>query len=86
MPGSSPLERVTPDNIEAFIEAYGACHASVSLAGVVHGVYEAVRVMHPRADLRELLLTVADLKADAKPRPKLPRMADQNRSRSWERG
>ena len=77
IPGSSPLERVTQDNIEAFIEAYGACHASVSLAGVMHGVYEAVRVMHPDAALNDLLHTVAEVKADAKPRPKVRRMADQ---------
>ena len=27
-PGSTPLERVTPENIEAFVEAYSAGHAS----------------------------------------------------------
>ena len=55
IPGSSPIERVTQDNVEAFIEAYGACHAGTSLAGTLHGVYEATRVMHPEADLSDLL-------------------------------
>ena len=64
------------DNVEAFIEAYGACHAGTSLAGTLHGVYEATRVMHPEADLSDLRETVASVKATAKPRPKLPRMAD----------
>ena len=77
MPGSAALERVTQDNVESFIEAYGACHAGTSLAGTLHGVYEATRVMHPEADLSDLRETVAGLKAIAKPRPKLPRMADQ---------
>lgn len=75
-PGSSPLERVTQDNVETFIEAYGACHAGTSLAGTLHGVYEATRVMHPEAELSDLRETVASVKAAAKPRPKLPRMAD----------
>ena len=77
LPGSTPLARVTPENLEAFIDAYGACHASTSLAGTVHGVYEATRVMYPEADLSDLRETVAGLKAIGKPRPKLPRMADQ---------
>jgi len=76
IPGSTPLERITPENIESFIDAYGAGHASTSLAGTIHGVYEATRVMHPEADLSYLLEAVASLKAVAKPRPKLPRMAD----------
>ncbi len=76
LPGSTPLERVSPDNIEAFIDAYGACHSSTLLAGTVHGVYEATRVVHPEADLSCLRERVASLKAIAEPRPKLPRMAD----------
>jgi integrase/recombinase XerD len=76
IPGSTPLERVTLQNIEAFINDYGAGHASTSLAGTLHGVYEATRVMHPEADLSDLLEAVASVKAIAKPRPKLPRMAD----------
>jgi hypothetical protein len=44
------------------------CFDKSLLAGVVHGVYEAVRVMHPdAADLGDLLLTVAKVKAIAKP-------------------
>jgi integrase/recombinase XerD len=78
MPGSTPLERVTSENIESFIDAYGAGHASTSLAGTLHGVYEATRIMHPEADLSYLLEAVASVKAIAKPRPKLPRMADQS--------
>lgn len=78
IPGSTPIERVTPENVEAFIEAYGAGHASTSLAGTLHGVYEATRVMHPEADLSYLLDAVASVKAIAKPRPKLPRMADHS--------
>src|SRR5208337_3943033 len=54
-PTSTPYERVTPENIEAFIHAYGASHASSSLAGTLHGVYEAIRVMHPEADHSYLL-------------------------------
>lgn len=75
-PDAAPIERVTAENIEAFIEAYGACHASTSLAGVVHGIYEMVRVMHPNAEFDDLRDVVAGLKAVACPRPKLPRMAD----------
>ena len=75
-PGSSPLERMTQYNVELFIEAYGSCHAGTSLAGTLHGVYEATRVMHPEADHSYLLQAVASVKATAKPRPKLPRMAD----------
>ena len=75
-PGSTPLERVTPENIEAFVEAYSAGHASNSVAVVVHGVYEATRVMCPGADLSQLARVVKRLKRLAKPRPKLPRMVD----------
>ena len=75
-PGSMPIERVSAENIEAFVEAYGACHASTSLAGVVHGIREMIRVMHPEADIDYLRDVVAGLKAVARPRPKLPRMAD----------
>jgi integrase len=78
IPGSTPFERVTPENVEAFIDEYGACHASTSLAGTVHGVYEATRVMHPEANLSYLLEVVASVKASAKARPKLARMADQS--------
>jgi integrase/recombinase XerD len=76
VPGSTPIERVTPENVEAFIDEYRAGHASTSLAGTLHGVYEATRVMHPEADLSYLQDAVAGVKAIAKPRPKLPRMAD----------
>ncbi len=37
-PTSTPYERVTPENIEAFIDAYGASHASTSLAGTLHAM------------------------------------------------
>jgi integrase/recombinase XerD len=76
LPESQPSDRVTPENIEAFVEAYGAGHASTSLAGTLHGVYEAIRIMHPEADLGYVLDAVASVKAIAKARPKLPRMAD----------
>jgi hypothetical protein len=78
IPGTEPVERVTPQNVEAFIDDYGASHASTSLAGTLHGVYEAVRVMHPEADLSYLLGAVANVKSIAKPRTKLPRMADHS--------
>jgi integrase len=78
VPGSTPVERVTQENVEAFIDAYRPGHASTSLAGTLHGTYEATRVMHPEADLTDLLAAVAGEKANAKPRSKLPRMADQN--------
>ena len=78
VPGSRPLDRVSPENIEAFIAAYGERHASTSLAGTLHGVYEATRVMHPEADVAYLCEAVASVKAIAKPRPKLPRMADHS--------
>lgn len=76
MLGSTPVSRITPENIEMFVEEYGSCHASTSLVGTVHGVYEAIRVMHPEADLSYLRDVVGALKATARPRPKLPRMAD----------
>ena len=76
MAASTPAERVAPENIEAFVDAYGASHASTSLAGTLHGVYEATRVIQPKADLSYLLDVVASLKAVAHPRPKLPRVAD----------
>jgi integrase/recombinase XerC len=75
-PGSTPLERVTIENIEAFVDAYAAGHASTSVAVVAHGVYEATRVMCPGADLSRLYRVVKRLKRLAKPRPKLPRMVD----------
>jgi integrase/recombinase XerD len=75
-PTSTPIARITPDNIEAFVNQYGACHASTSLAGTVHGVYEATRVMHPEADLAYLREVVAALKTTARPRPKALRIAD----------
>jgi integrase len=75
-PGSKPIDRVTPENIEAFVEAYGLGHASTSLFGVTHGVHEMTRVMHPEASLAWLCAIVASLKAVARPRSKLPRMAD----------
>lgn len=75
-PESSPVSRVTAENIEAFIEAYRPGHAPVSLLAVMHGTLEAVRVMHPGADFSALALAVRRVKAVAKPRPKLPRMAD----------
>ena len=75
VPAGPPLARVTQETVAAFVAAYGAGHASTSLAGTVHGVYEAIRVMHPGAELCWLQEAVGTLKADAKPRPKLPRMA-----------
>jgi integrase len=76
LPDTSPITRVTPEAVSEFVEAYGAGHASTSLAVTVHGVYEAIRVMHPEAELAWLQDAVGALKANAKPRPKLPRMAD----------
>jgi len=70
-----PLARVTPSAVAEFVDAYGAGRASTSLAATVHGVYEAIRVMHPEADLGWFREVVGVLKASAKPRPKLPRMA-----------
>jgi site-specific recombinase XerD len=68
--------RVNAECIERFVEAYAAGHSSVSLLGVIHGVHEAVRVMHPGAELSDLAGVVKRVKAVARPRPKLPRMAD----------
>ena len=75
-PSSAPVARATPETIADFVQEYGAGHASTSLAGTLHGVYEAIRVMHPEADLSYLRDAVGALKANAKPRAKLPRMAD----------
>jgi integrase len=75
-PEAPPLSRVTAETVEAFIEAYRPGHAPVSLLAILHGTLEAIRVMHPGADLSALALAVSRIKAVAKPRPKLPRMAD----------
>jgi integrase len=75
-PEAAPIVRTAPVTVAAFVDEYGAGHASTSLAATLHGVYEAMRVMHPEADLSQLREAVGALKANAKPRPKLPRMAD----------
>lgn len=75
-PGSTPIERLMPDNVKAFVAEYEVDHASTSVAVTLHGVYEAARVMHPNAELSYLLDAVGALKAMAKTQPKLPRMAD----------
>ncbi len=43
---------------------------------MLHGLYEAIRVMHPGFDHSYLRDAVSALKANAKPRSKLPRVAD----------
>ena len=75
-PSASPSMRASPEIIEAFVADYGAGHASVSTAGVVHGVREALRAMEPQADLTMIACAAAHLRAVAKPRPKIARMAD----------
>jgi integrase/recombinase XerD len=75
-PEEPPMARATSENVEPFIAAYQPGHAPNSLLAVVHGTHEAIRVMHPDADLSALALAVSRIKAVAKPRPKLPRMAD----------
>jgi integrase/recombinase XerD len=75
-PSSARVARATPEIIADFVQEYGAGHASTSLAATLHGVYEAIRVMHPEADLSYLRDAIGALKANAKPRAKLPRMAD----------
>ena len=74
-PEAAPIARVTPETIAAFVDQYTAGRASTSVAATLHGVYEAMRVMQPEADLTQLRDAVSALKANAKPRPKLPRMA-----------
>lgn len=73
---AAPVSRAAHDVIEGFVVAYGAGHASVSLANMLHGVHEALRAMQPQADLTLLKRAVARLKRVAKPRPKITRMAD----------
>jgi integrase len=76
VPEMTPIMRATPEAVATFAEQYSAGHASTFAAGTLHGVYEAIRVMHPEADNSFLRDAVGALKANAKPRPKLPRMAD----------
>lgn len=73
---AAPFSRATPEVVEGFVAAYGAGHASVSLANVLHGLHEALRAMQPQVDLSLMRRAVSRLKAAAKPRPKITRMAD----------